>query len=67
MTERAESDDCWTDSEREAEVERVEAVMTVEEIFERGYCYGHSRAGLQSRHDRAFADWLDTRLESRGR
>ena len=63
----AEADDGWTDSERTAEIARVETHMTVEEIFEKGYKFGHARAGFQEHHDSAFIDWLDGRLEERAR
>lgn len=65
MSER--HDDGWTDSDRECEIERVEANLKVEEIFEQGFTFGHSRAGLHSRSDVAFKDWLDNRLEARAR
>lgn len=63
----AETGDGWTDGERQAEIARVEAHMTVEEIFEQGYKFGHARAGFQSHHDSAFVDCLDGRLEKRVR
>jgi hypothetical protein len=56
-------DDEYTDEEIAAAVAHVERHMTVEEIFEAGYNVGASNAGLHSRYEHPFRNWLTDRLE----
>ena len=56
-------DDEYTDAEIAAAVAQVERHMTVEEIFEAGYNVGHANAGLHSRYEYPFRNWLTDRLE----
>lgn len=58
------SDDLLTDAEEEdervilEEIARAERVLSVEEIYERGYADGYAHAGLQSSPERTFRQWM---------
>lgn len=67
MSASKEQSDTWTESDRVAEIARVEQVMTVEEIFAAGFHAGHANAGIVSKPELPFIEWLEARLERRVR
>lgn len=55
----------FSDQEREKEMERVERLVSVQEIFIEGFKMGLANAGIKSNPYEMFNTWLDKRLESR--